>query len=122
MVSSPDDIDTLLLVQAILGSVACLPTILLYREQPPTPPTPAAADAASLPFWSTVKMAFGEWRFLIVLFSLGPGYGAIAALFSVLADLATLPDVGFSQYESGWFGVILILVGLVGAAVIGLVC
>ena len=123
IVTSPDRIDTLLLVQAILGTVTCVPTALLYREQPPSPPTPSAADALPpIPFWDTVKMAFREWRFLIVLFSLGPGYGAIAALFSVLGDMATLPAVGYSQYEAGWFGVIMILVGLVGAAVIGTVC
>lgn len=122
MVSSPSDIGTLLLVQAILGTVACVPTVFFYKEQPPTPPTPAAAEGQTVSFWETVKRAMSEWRFLVILGALGPGYGAVAALFSVLADLATLPAVGFTQYESGWFGVIMIIVGLVGAAVIGIWC
>jgi MFS family permease len=120
--NNEDMIDTMLLVQAVLGTLIGVSCVLFYREQPPTPPSVSASNADpgdSRRFWANVRAACTEWRFVIIMLSLGPGYGAIASLFTVMSDIATMPALGYSERDAGWFGVIMILVGLVSAGVIG---
>ncbi|KAL8744768.1 MAG: hypothetical protein Q9190_003017 [Brigantiaea leucoxantha] len=111
--SHPRDIAPMTLYIAIISSVATIPSLFI----PAKPPTPSSASSTYLP---------PDLRESLVLLSHNPSFLLLSLPFAIyvgffnsLSSLLTqiLTPYGFSETESGIAGALLILVGLVAAAV-----
>jgi len=119
IVKSKDDIPLFLLVQAILTSVTFVVVFFGAFEKPPTSPS-ASAEGFIHPvsMKETLKEMWKDSRdFKVLLLCFCPGYGAAVATFSLMENI--LAPKGYSSATAGWYGVILILVGTLGAGVFG---
>eukprot|EP01135_Chromosphaera_perkinsii_P001434 Nk52_evm2s169 gene=Nk52_evmTU2s169 len=114
VVTSPDDVETLLLVHAILASVCGLLSLLL-RDEPPTPPTSSAAEL-SYPFLKGLKECFSKPHYIILLFAFGMGLGYVNTMTTILGQIAN--PQGYSDSESGLMGALLLGGGVIGSAIL----
>ena len=114
----PDDhcCSTLNLVLAILITVPCIGGIILFRDNPPTPPTPSSM-AVRDDFFASIKGILKKVPFILLLLTISPGYGLVTALFSLVGELAE--GKGYDESTSGVMGVVLVFAGLLGAVVFG---
>ncbi len=106
------------LVLAVLMTVPSLLGILFYRERPPTPPSPSST-AFRDDLMLSLRVVLKEKAFIVLLCTIGPGYGIVTAIFSLVGDLASGKD--YSESMSGLVGVVMVLTGLVGAVVFGII-
>ena len=137
-----DGMETLLLVQAVLATAACVWAVGWFREDPPSPPSRSAADrlrarkayemsppSLRLSATSTIRNHFvaltRNREFLKLLFGFGLGLAVFNALLTVLTQLVlplygdTSVDINNATNDAGIYGGVLIGAGMVGAAVVG---
>ncbi|KAI1482111.1 MFS general substrate transporter [Daldinia eschscholtzii] len=112
MVAGPADISNAVLYVAIISSVAAVPSIFIPAK-PPTPPGPwCSAPKASLR--SSVKLLKSPeiWQVLIP-------YAIYVGFFNSISTLLNqiMMPYGFSSDDAGIAGALLIVVGLVAAAI-----
>ncbi|RMD44111.1 hypothetical protein DV735_g1015, partial [Chaetothyriales sp. CBS 134920] len=116
--SKPGNIPNSVLYVAIIASVACLPSFFI----PPSPPTPPSAGAATsthlispptLAGTTVTLLTSPEFYLIFIPFSVYVGlFNAISSLLNQI-----LEPYGFSEDNAGIAGAILIVVGLVAAAI-----
>ncbi|KAI9229863.1 MAG: major facilitator superfamily domain-containing protein [Piptocephalis tieghemiana] len=100
-----EDIPLMLLVTAIIATVAAIPTPFL-SSMPPSPPQPKGL----------MKNCPG---FLALWFIFSSVVGIFSALTSLLNNILT--PYGYSADTSGIFGAIIIVGGLIGAAILAII-
>ncbi|KAI0849776.1 MFS general substrate transporter [Daldinia vernicosa] len=112
MVAGPADISNAVLYVAIISSVAALPSFFIPAE-PPTPPgswcsTPKASFRSSLQLLKSIEI----WQVLIP-------YSIYVGFFNSISTLLNqiMMPYGFSSDDAGIAGALLIVVGLVAAAI-----
>ncbi|KAI1649438.1 MFS general substrate transporter [Daldinia loculata] len=112
MVTGPADISNAVLYVAIISSVAALPSFFIPAE-PPTAPgpwcsTPKASFRSSLQLLKSVEI----WQVLIP-------YSIYVGFFNSISTLLNqiMMPYGFSSDDAGIAGALLIVVGLVAAAI-----
>ncbi|KAI2628807.1 MFS general substrate transporter [Hypoxylon sp. NC1633] len=112
MVTGPGDISNAVLYVAIISSVAALPSFFIPAA-PPTPPgpsgnTPKASLRSSLHLLKSLEL----WLLLIP-------YSIYVGFFNSISSLLNqiMLPYGFSSDEAGIAGALLIVVGLVAAAI-----
>lgn len=120
---SVDTMPLSVLVCAIISTVAILP-VFFMSENPPTHPSLSAAtlqtttlNGTYLSFWSSLLKVAKNRQFWILWF----GFSIFVAFFDVFSTLINqivLP-FGYSNADSGIFGMVLILAGLFGAIITG---
>ncbi len=113
LATSPSDIPYMTLYIALISSIATIPSLFI----PAGPPTPASASSTvnPLPLKQTLRLLTKNANFILLLLPFAIYVGLFNALSSLLTQI--LSPYGFSEEESGIAGALLILVGLVAAAI-----
>jgi len=111
---SPKSVPPMVLYVAIISSVATIPTFFL-PSKPPTPVSPSSTHA-QLPLLKTLSLLARSPSFYLVLLPFSTYVGFFNSISSLLTQILT--PYSFSESESGIAGALLILAGLVAAAVI----
>eukprot|EP01098_Paradermamoeba_levis_P005434 TRINITY_DN2286_c0_g1_i2.p1 TRINITY_DN2286_c0_g1~~TRINITY_DN2286_c0_g1_i2.p1 ORF type:complete len:443 (+),score=117.17 TRINITY_DN2286_c0_g1_i2:104-1432(+) len=110
----------LLLYQAAMATVIGILVFMTYQEKPPTPPS-TSAETPKDDFLPSLKLIIRERPYQILLCTFGPGYGVATALFSIMGQIVTSDTLKYSEKWSGYFGIIIISCGVLGAIVSGIV-
>ncbi len=108
-------IDGMFLVYGITAVAAAVLFFLLFREQPPTPPSPAA-EQERLPVLAGLRHIFRQKQMLLLLGLFFIGIGIFNALTTWIEQI--LAPRGFSEEQAGIAGAAMILGGVVGASVL----
>ncbi|KAI1387448.1 MFS general substrate transporter [Hypoxylon trugodes] len=112
MVSGPADVSNAVLYVAIISSVAALPSFIIPAA-PPTPPGPSGnTPKASLRSSLNLLKSLEIW---LILFPYSIYVGFFNSISSLLNQI--MIPYGFSSDEAGIAGALLIVVGLVAAAI-----
>lgn len=102
-----------------LAGVTVLFALFIRRSKPPTPSAASHDDGIEIPgFLQGVKLCFRSKTYWILAVCLGGGVGLFNALYNNLQP--ALCVMGYSLSFSGGMGTLLIMSGLVGAAISGL--
>ena len=113
LATQPSDIPSMTLYVAIISTVATIPSFFI----PSKPPTPVSASsthtAPSLP--QTVRILSRNPTFWLVFIPFAIYVGFFNSISSLLTQILT--PYNFSETSSGIAGAVLILVGLVAAAI-----
>lgn len=116
-VSHPSDVPNSVLWVAIIATAICLPAFFI-PSRPPTPPAPVT-DEIKQPGLDTIirelRIMLGSLEFWLIFVGFSVYVGFFNALSSLLNQI--LEPYGFSQDEAGIAGAILIVAGLVSAAI-----
>lgn len=111
--TKPSDIPNMTLYVAIISSVATIPTLFLPAK-PPTPVAPSSTTPRpSLP--ETLRILGRNPNFWLLLIPFSAYVGLFNCISSILEQVLSPYD--FSETSSGLAGAVLILVGLLSAAV-----
>ena len=102
----------LMLYSAVIGTVAISPIFFLFRDKPPTPPS-KSAEAQKHAYWPSLKALLKNWNYIILITSMGLTFGACNILATVIQPL--LLPFGFTPADSGNFGALTLVSGLVGS-------
>ncbi|CAJ0954173.1 unnamed protein product, partial [Mesorhabditis belari] len=112
-----------LFMNSVVGGVAVVAGVMslaVTRNEPPTPVSASKNDVLPPPpFLEGVKRCLTSKRFIILACSLGGGVGLFNALYNNLQPALCLK--GYSETFSGGMGSLLIVSGLVGAAISGII-
>ncbi|KAL8734790.1 MAG: hypothetical protein Q9181_003034, partial [Wetmoreana brouardii] len=113
LASHPKDIAPMTLYIALISSVATIPSLFI----PAAPPTPASASSTHtpLPLKQTFRLLARNANYILLLFPFAIYVGLFNAISSLLTQIMT--PYAFSEEESGIAGALLILVGLLAAAI-----
>ncbi|KAJ5810151.1 uncharacterized protein N7503_002369 [Penicillium pulvis] len=112
--SKPSDIPNMVLYISVISSVAAIPSFFL----PAAPPTPPSASSAipRTPLIPATRQLLGTLEFWLILIPFSVYVGFFNSVSSLLNQI--LEPYGFSETDAGIAGAILIVVGLVVAAVV----
>ena len=113
LASKASDIPNMVLYVAIISTVASIPSFFIPAK-PPTPVSPSSTHTAP-GLRDTVRLLRANPNFYLLFIPFGVYVGFFNSLSSLLTQVMT--PYGFSETESGIAGAVLILVGLVSAAV-----
>ncbi|KAL8850796.1 MAG: hypothetical protein Q9221_004294 [Calogaya cf. arnoldii] len=113
LATSPKDIPYMTLYIAVISSVATIPSLFI----PAGPPTPSSAssDVAPIPLRQTLRLLSKNANFILLLLPFAIYVGLFNALSSLLTQILT--PYNFTEESSGIAGALLILIGLVCAAI-----
>jgi len=106
----------LLLIEAIIATVLCVPAFFFLREKPPTPPSPSA-EVKRAPFKQGLKLMVKNTNFLWLLAQQGCVLGAINTLLTVMQSL--INPFGYTQVQSSALGVVANVCSVVGCLLLG---
>ncbi|CAO2655813.1 Nn.00g046160.m01.CDS01 [Neocucurbitaria sp. VM-36] len=106
-------IPQMVLIVSIIATVACIPSLFI-PVAPPSPPT-ASSSLSRTPVWESLKHMLRSPPFYIVFLTFSTYVGFFNAFSSLLNQI--LYPYGFSEDEAGICGAVLIVVGLVTAAI-----
>jgi len=106
----------LLLIEAIIATVLCVPLFIFFREKPPSPPS-ASAMVKRAPFKQGIKLLFTNKNFLWLLGQQGCVLGAINTLITVMQSL--INPFGYTQVQSSALGVVTNVSSVVGCLILG---
>ncbi|KAF2798480.1 MFS general substrate transporter [Melanomma pulvis-pyrius CBS 109.77] len=107
------DIPSIVLYVSIIASVACIPSLFIPTA-PPTPPS-ASSAVSKTSLVASIKHCFHSPSFYVLFITFGVYVGFFNAFSSLLNQV--LYPYGFSEDEAGICGAVLIVVGLVAAAI-----
>jgi MFS transporter, FLVCR family, MFS-domain-containing protein 7 len=116
LVTSTSDIRLMLWVYAAPCVVAFLLIVFFFEARPPTPPSTSAGQKSE-PFFRGLKMLLRNKPYLLLVLSFGTGVGATSSVSALSGQI--VGGQGFSDKEAGYFFAILLLAGIVGAAISG---
>lgn len=104
----------MVLIVSIIATVACIPSLFIPAA-PPSPPT-ASSGLSKIPVFASIKHILASRPFYVVFLAFGAYTGLFNAFSSLLNQI--LYPYGYSEDEAGICGAVLIVVGLVAAAII----
>ena len=113
LATKASDIPNMTLYVAIIGTVASIPSFFVPAK-PPTPVSPSSTHSAP-DLQQTLRLLSGNPTFWLIVLPYWVYVGFFNSISSLLTQMMT--PYGFSETESGIAGALLILVGLVAAAV-----
>ncbi|KAL9601933.1 MAG: hypothetical protein Q9219_002157 [cf. Caloplaca sp. 3 TL-2023] len=113
LASQPKDIHPMTLYIALISSFATVPSLFI----PSAPPTPASASSSHkpLPLKRTLRLLSTNANYILLLAPFAVYVGLFNAISSLLTQILTPYE--FSELESGIAGALLILIGLLAAAI-----
>ncbi|WKY14962.1 hypothetical protein Q1695_000463 [Nippostrongylus brasiliensis] len=122
LIVNNDHPDSFLLLTGIccgLAAITAAFTLFITRSKPPTPVAASRDSDIVIPgFLEGVRLCFRSKTYWILAICLGGGVGLFNALYNNLQP--ALCVLGYSLSFSGGMGTLLIMSGLVGAAISGL--
>jgi FLVCR family MFS transporter 7 len=104
----------MVLIISIVATVACIPSLFIPAK-PPTPPT-ASSGLSKTPLITSLRHILRLPSFYVVLLTFSVYVGLFNSFSSLLNQI--LYPYGYSEDEAGICGAVLIVVGLVTAAII----
>jgi FLVCR family MFS transporter 7 len=104
----------MVLIVSIIATVACIPSLFIPAG-PPTPPT-ASSGLSKTPLLTSLRHMLRLPAFYIVLLTFSVYVGLFNSFSSLLNQI--LYPYGYTEDEAGICGAVLIVVGLVTAAII----
>jgi MFS transporter, FLVCR family, MFS-domain-containing protein 7 len=113
MVYKSSDVSSMVLYVSIISTVCCIPAFFIPRA-PPTPPAPSCETPKEALTVSARKL-WGSAEFWMVLIPFGVYVGFFNSISSLLNQI--MMPYGFDSNQAGIAGAVLIVVGLVTAAV-----
>ncbi|KAF6237758.1 hypothetical protein HO173_003959 [Letharia columbiana] len=113
LAAKASDIPNMTLYVAIISTVASIPSFFI-PSKPPTPVSPSSTHTAP-GIRETVNLLGRNPTFYLILLPFAVYVGFFNSISSLLTQIMT--PYGFSETESGIAGAVLILIGLVSAAV-----
>ncbi|VDO43370.1 unnamed protein product [Haemonchus placei] len=117
--SHPHAFFLLVRICAALAAVTALFALFITRSKPPTPVAASRNADIEIPgFLEGVRQCFHSKAYWVLAICLGGGVGLFNALYNNLQP--SLCVLGYSLSFSGGMGTLLIMSGLVGAAISGL--
>ena len=109
-----------LILQNILTSVCTVPTLLIAREKPPTPPSSAASrPPQDVKFRENLKLLKSNKSYLLLCVSFTMLYGVYTSLGAVVA--AITGPFGYKPQDNAVFGMVFIFFGVAGSFFLGIV-
>ena len=112
-VNSPSDIPDMILYIAIISSVATIPSFFI-PSRPPTPVSPSSNHIYA-PMMTQVSTLVRQPVFWLLCIPFGVYVGFFNSFSSLLTQILT--PYGFSETQGGIAGALLIVVGLITAAI-----
>lgn len=117
------DITLLMLVEAIIISVAAVLVLVLFQSKPRVPPSASAGEERER-FTAAVRLLLRNRPYKTLLFAFSMGMGTFNALATMIQQLVS--PYGFSsvpsmQFDVSLFGALIILSGLIGSGVVSVV-
>ncbi|KAF2853323.1 MFS general substrate transporter [Plenodomus tracheiphilus IPT5] len=106
-------IPQVVLIVSIIATIACIPSVFIPAA-PPTPPT-SSSGLSKTPIAKSLNIMIRSPSFYIIFLAFSTYTGCFNAFSSLLNQI--LYPYGFSEDEAGICGAVLIVVGLVTAAV-----
>ncbi|KAJ6089781.1 hypothetical protein N7467_004997 [Penicillium canescens] len=113
--TKPSDIPNMVLYISIISSVAAIPSFFLPAK-PPTPASASSSNTPQTPLLTATKQLIRTWEFWQILLPFSIYVGFFNSISSLLNQI--LSPHGFSETEAGIAGAILIVVGLITAAIL----
>ncbi|EAR83954.2 MFS transporter (macronuclear) [Tetrahymena thermophila SB210] len=112
------EIYNLMLIQAIIITACCIPTVIFFREKPPTPPSHSASVEKSK-FSESMCTLIRDKNFIFLYIY----FGCILGNFNSVATLINffLEKFGYSSDDTSYFGAVFIVSGLIGSAILSIV-
>ncbi|EAR83953.1 MFS transporter (macronuclear) [Tetrahymena thermophila SB210] len=116
--STTNEIYDLMLIQAILITACCIPTVIFFREKPPTPPSHSASVEKSK-FSESMSILIRDKNFIFLYIY----FGCILGNFNSIATLINffLEQFSYSSDDTSYFGAVFIISGLIGSAILSIV-
>ncbi|KAK2784965.1 hypothetical protein FQN52_008789 [Onygenales sp. PD_12] len=108
------EIPNMVLYISIISSIACIPTLFI-PSKPPTPPS-AASNVPRLPLTESPLALLRTLEFWLIFLPFSIYVGLFNSISSLLNQI--LQPHGFSETDAGITGALLIVVGLVAAAIL----
>ncbi|KAJ6029443.1 hypothetical protein N7499_000592 [Penicillium canescens] len=112
--TKPSDIPDMVLYISIISSIAAIPSFFLPAK-PPTPASASSSNTPQIPLLTATKQLIRTWEFWQILLPFSIYVGFFNSISSLLNQI--LGPHGFSETEAGVAGAILIVVGLITAAI-----
>ncbi|CEO60225.1 Putative Permease of the major facilitator superfamily [Penicillium brasilianum] len=113
LATKPSDIPNMVLYISIITTVVSIPAFFLPAE-PPTPPSASSAIPRT-PLIPATRQLLGTLEFWLILAAFAVYVGFFNSVSSLLNQI--LSPYGFSETDAGIAGAILIVVGLISAAI-----
>jgi len=107
-----DQINKLMVMTALVGSVMCALPVLLVREKPSTPPSAAAAKE-KFSYSESMRQLKMNKNYLVFLFGASFFWGTYSCLASVMNPL--IEPFGYGGSVAGLFGLIVLVTGIIGS-------
>eukprot|EP01102_Stenamoeba_stenopodia_P022343 TRINITY_DN9270_c0_g1_i1.p1 TRINITY_DN9270_c0_g1~~TRINITY_DN9270_c0_g1_i1.p1 ORF type:complete len:481 (-),score=85.98 TRINITY_DN9270_c0_g1_i1:115-1557(-) len=113
-----DGIGWLLVVEGVACVIVAVIFFFFFSSKPPSPPSSSQSDEHDLVgFWTSLKELFKDINFIILFTVFGLGLGAFNTMATLLPQILAVDN--YSDQQSGTFGALLIILGLVGAGLGG---
>lgn len=113
MVTNTSEISSMVLYVSIIATIICVPSFFVPGT-PPTPPAPSG-DTPKDPLFLSLRKLANNVEFWLVLIPYGIYVGFFNSLSTLLNQI--MMPYGFTSDEAGIAGAVLIVVGLVTAAI-----
>ncbi|KAL4430217.1 hypothetical protein ABPG74_014776 [Tetrahymena malaccensis] len=116
--NTTNEIYDLMLIQAIMITACCAPTVIFFREKPPTPPSHSASVEKSK-FSESMTILIKDKNFILLYIY----FGCILGNFNSIATLINffLEQFSYSSDDTSYFGTVFIISGLIGSAVFSII-
>ena len=119
ILQKPDDMSNLMLIFGIPSEVALVVTLFsLTRSKPEHPPSESACQESE-PFLQGLKIILKNKMFLLLMVCFGSGMAIFTALAALIMQI--LCPYGYNESYAGMSIGIMVGVGIVGAAVTGII-
>ena len=107
------------MIQGCLTALTSLLVIIIFRSEPPSPPSPSEEQYLSINIKKDLIGLLTNRHYLILLFGFSLGYAILNAMTTVLSQL--IAPSGYSSTDAGIFGTIIIISGIVNACIAGVI-
>lgn len=109
----------LLISEASFTVLTTLLVILLFRSEPPTPPSPTEKQYVLIDIKENFRGLFTNRHYLILLFSFSLGFALFSTISTLIAQL--IEPTGYSSDDAGIFGAVIIISGLLNMLIAGVI-
>ena len=112
-----DKVYNIMFYEALVFTALNIPTFIWFRKEPKTPPS-YSEKLQKTNFWLSFKKTIKNRNFMLFLCFHGLVYGCFNSQ-AVIMNLVLKP-FGYTDFDNGLVGAVLIIFGLMGSIIIGL--